>query len=154
MVLLYKINSEGCLHNPTALVFGRYLFIFWLKNPAAFHNEFWITFFNIWSKGSSLIFNCIWCFLAEHLMVNYYVCSGVNPTEDFKKPLKQYASIEMASVLINLFVYARIKLFKLTDKNRHQITNKYLKKVIKMDVDRCGLLHLLQTYLFSLESAS
>ena len=35
----------------------RYLFIFWLKNPAAFQSEFWITFFNVWSKGSSLMFN-------------------------------------------------------------------------------------------------
>ena len=114
----------------------RYLFIFWLKNPAAFQSEFWITFFNIWSKGSSLIFNGIWCMLAEHQMVNYYVCSGVNPTEDFKKPLKQYASIEIASVIINLFVYARIKFFKLRDKNRHQITNQYLKKDNKIDVDQ------------------
>ena len=33
----------------------RYLFIFWLKNPAVFPSEFWYVFLNIWIKAISII---------------------------------------------------------------------------------------------------
>ena len=33
----------------------RYVFIFWLKNPAAFNDDFWSFFLNIWVVGYSLI---------------------------------------------------------------------------------------------------
>jgi hypothetical protein len=32
-----------------AMTFIRYIFIFWLKNPAAFHDDFWLLFINLWS---------------------------------------------------------------------------------------------------------
>ena len=69
----------------------RYLFIFWLKNPAAFHSDFWILFLNIWIRGASLIFNGVWSIKSEHQIIHFYVCSGIDPTEDFKKPLKLYS---------------------------------------------------------------
>ena len=92
----------------------QYLFIFWLKNPAAFHSNFWILFLNIWIRGASLIFNGVWFFKAEHQIINYYVCSGIDPTEDFKKPLKLYAVTELGSALINVFVWVRVQIYKRT----------------------------------------
>ncbi len=94
----------------------RYLFIFHLKNPFVFKDNFWIVFVNIWVRGASIIFNAAWFYQAEHQIINYYLCSGIDPTEDFKKPLKLYATTELGSILINLFVYIRIKFYKM----RHQ----------------------------------
>ena len=95
----------------------RYLFIFWLKNPAAFHSDFWILFLNIWIRGASLIFNGVWFIKSEHQIINFYICSGIDPTEDFKKPLKLYAVSELGSALINVFVWVRIQIYKRTSTN-------------------------------------
>jgi hypothetical protein len=43
---------KGGLLNKTlfllnGLVISRYACIFWLKNPAAFHDDFWVRFINI-----------------------------------------------------------------------------------------------------------
>jgi hypothetical protein len=93
---------------------AKYIFIFWLTNPAAFQDEFWIRFVNIWIKGASLIFNFVWFTKAEHQIINYYICSGLDPTEDFKKDLKVYGVPEIVSMLINLAIFIRIQVFKNT----------------------------------------
>ena len=90
----------------------RYLFIFWLKNPAAFNSDFWILFLNIWIRGASLIFNGVWSIKSEHQMISFYVCSGIDPTEDFKVPLKLYAGIELGSIVINVFVWIKVQMYK------------------------------------------
>jgi hypothetical protein len=94
------------------IALARYLFIFHLKNPFAFKEDFWIVFVNIWVRGASIIFNAAWFYQAEHQIINYYLCSGIDPTEDFKRPLKLYASAELGSIIINFLVYVRIKIHK------------------------------------------
>jgi hypothetical protein len=37
------------------LVISRYACVFWLKNPAAFHDDFWGRFINIWAYGLGFI---------------------------------------------------------------------------------------------------
>ena len=90
----------------------RYVFIFHLKNPFAFKDDFWIVFINAWIKGASLIFNFVWFYKADHQIINYYMCTGTDPTEDFKKPLKLYAAVEIGSLLVHLLVYLRIAVYK------------------------------------------
>ena len=50
--------------------------------------------------------------------MNYYVCSGLDPTEDFKNPIKIYGVAEIGSVLLNIAVFIRIRIFKESKKNR------------------------------------
>ena len=90
----------------------RYVFIFHLKNPSAFRDDFWIVFINAWIMGASLIFNFAWFYKADHQIINYYMCTGTDPTEDFKKPLKLYAAVEIGSLLVHLLVYLRIAVYK------------------------------------------
>jgi hypothetical protein len=90
----------------------RYLFIFWLKNPAAFQDDFWNVFVNLWIKGASLIFNGVWFLKAERQIINYYVCSGIDPREDFKKPINIYSVMEISSLVLNIAIYIRIKIYR------------------------------------------
>lgn len=78
----------------------------------AFKEDFWFAFLKVWIRGASWIFNAAWFYQAEHQIINYYICSGVDPTEDFKKPLKLYATTELGCFIINILVYVRIKIFK------------------------------------------
>ena len=104
----------------------RYLFIFWLKNPAAFHSDFWILFLNIWIRGASLIFNGVWSIKSEHQIISFYVCSGIDPTEDFKVPLKLYAVIELGSIIINVFVWIKVQMFKRRSTKTNVTDRRYL----------------------------
>ena len=95
-----------------AMAITRYLFIFVLKNPAAFKDDFWIRFINIWIKSASLIGNLVWWLKSEREALNYFICTGQDPTLAFKKPLKVYGFIESASMIIHLLIFIRINIFK------------------------------------------
>jgi len=90
-----------------AIAITRYLFIFWLKNPAAFQNEFWNVFLKRWIIAAGLISNFSWTFVAERLTINFYICSGLDPTENFKKPNGTFPFLLPATLLIYIFVFAR-----------------------------------------------
>jgi len=95
-----------------SIAITRYLFIFWLKNPAVFQDDFWYLFLNIWIKAASLLFNFAWFYTAEHQIINYYICTGIDPTEDFKKPLKLYNVVELGTVIVNILIFLRIQFYK------------------------------------------
>ena len=121
----------------------RYLFIFWLKNPAAFPSDFWYLFLNIWIRGASLIFNGAWFYKAEHQIINFYICTGIDPTEDFKKPLKLYAVTELATVIINLFVWVRVQMYKKRcPKTEKNVTKEYtLNKIFFLKLNHENILN-------------
>jgi hypothetical protein len=45
----------NCTILVTAMTLFRYVFIFWLKNPAAFEDDFWLIFVNAWSMTFSFL---------------------------------------------------------------------------------------------------
>jgi len=101
-----------------AMAISRYLFIFVLKNPAAFNDRFWIMFLNIWIKLISIIGNTVWSLKADHEVLNYYICTGEDPTESFQNPLKSYGFVEIGSILVHLFVCIRIQVYKHNNKKQ------------------------------------
>ena len=56
-------------------------------------------------------------FALGHQPINYYICAGLDPTEDFKNPVKVSGLMEIGSVVFNVFVFLRIRLFKKRTKN-------------------------------------
>ena len=42
------ITTQGLLYL-NAIILSKYLFIFWLKNPTAFHDDFWSFFYDVWA---------------------------------------------------------------------------------------------------------
>ena len=53
----------------------RYVFIFWLKNPTAFKDDFWSFFLNMWVVGLSLITEACCQILGPHT-IYFYLCQG------------------------------------------------------------------------------
>jgi hypothetical protein len=45
------------------IIIGRYVFIFWLKNPMAFNDEFWDQFISIWIVSFASISQFIFVFM-------------------------------------------------------------------------------------------
>ena len=118
-----------------AIALTRYTFIFWLKNPAAFQDGFWLIFLNIWIKGASIIMNSAWLIKAEHFPVDFYICSGIDPTKDFKHPIKIYNVVLLVSVLINLLVYVRIEFYKKKKGNKVGTRSVSVKELFLQEVN-------------------
>ena len=95
-----------------AMAIVRYISIFWLKNPAGINDDFWIVFINLFIKMLGAITMFAWHFLAPRQPLGYYICSGQNPIEDYKKPIKFYAVAEIFTLILQITVNLKINLFK------------------------------------------
>jgi hypothetical protein len=90
----------------------RYIFIFWLKNPAAFNNEFWFQFTCTWITGCAILLGAVWNFLTPFYLPGYYMCSGKDPTEANEKLPKIYRVLETVAVLLHVIIYLKIYIYK------------------------------------------
>ena len=68
------------------IIITRYLYVFWIKNPAGIEDDFWSLFLGILVKMLSFIFNGVWHFTITHQPLNFYICSGLDPTAAFQNP--------------------------------------------------------------------
>ena len=91
---------------------AKYIYIFWLKNPLAFPDSFWCSFTTIAIKLFSLGSQFVWHALTPRQPINYFVCTGIDPTKFADRPFQVYGFFELLTVFIQVFVQARIKLYE------------------------------------------
>jgi hypothetical protein len=95
-----------------AIIIARYIFIFWLKNPTGFNDGVWFWFTFVWIKLSNRITQTCWHLLSVRQPVGYYICSGQDPTEAMKHPLRSYGIVEIFSIIIHFAIRLRIYFYK------------------------------------------
>ena len=91
----------------------RYIFIFKLKNPAAFHDDFWSLFLNIWIVSFALIVTLSFEFVYESYPYHLQLCTGVipkSPSENAR--FSPYLSI--FTVLLHIVLMTKIQMYKYT----------------------------------------
>ena len=97
------------------IMITRYLFIFYLKNPAGFYDEFWYKFILAWIIMFSWISQIpVYLGPGKHFP-NFYICAGLSPVPDETQGEKNYAfnsSVRMCSVFIQMVIAIRIKYYK------------------------------------------
>jgi hypothetical protein len=59
----------------------RYIFIFWLKNPAAFHHEFWSSFLKVWVALVSCLAQFVFYLMLGEENQHFFICTGTYPAE-------------------------------------------------------------------------
>jgi len=98
---------------------SRYLYIFHLKNPARFQDEFWQLFVNIWVVSFGITSQFVFVFLPGRQPISFYLCNGQDPRafgDDFSiKKNHFFNGILLFSILIQVavavrFVFHRIKI--------------------------------------------
>jgi len=97
------------------IIIARYIFIFRLKNPAAFNDDFWNLFINIWIVSYSFISQIVASQMPGRNSVYYYICSGKNPLADQHIPAKvgvQQQGLSLLTILIHFVVLIKIRLYK------------------------------------------
>ena len=100
----------------SAISVFRYLFIFCLKNPSCFDNDFWTVYLNVWVTSFSVISQILHSLLPGRQPMNFYICSGIYPdTNDVTLVKMNHVLIwiQALSVLIHIVVRLKIFVFKL-----------------------------------------
>ena len=111
------------------IILARYVFIFWLKNPLAVKEEFWWIFLNAWVIGASFITQFVWAMLPGQQPLEFYFCTGQDPTEPYRMPLKTSGVIEAASFIMVVYVQIRVQWYK--KKNLKIVPNAFQGKLLQ-----------------------
>ncbi len=111
---------------PTVMIFydaiaiARYVYIFCLKNPAAFDDEFWGRFGSIWICLFTMLLTMIIFFLAECKNLGYFLCIGKMTNQPLEAFTSRGMNIILAtSIVIHLVTRLRIFIYKRKDNKIH-----------------------------------
>lgn len=97
----------------TGLIILRHACIFWLKNPAAFYDDFWSCFINIWVVIFSYTSSFVFIYLPGKQPINYYICTGKNPHDDLKQNTKfNIPFIILAGLALPIHIYSGFKIYR------------------------------------------
>lgn len=114
----------------TVITFLRFMFIFVLKNPGKFPDDFWIILINLWIIGFATISQTVFHLQAGREPINYYLCSGIRPPPNDKQKFNVtvncsilFSLIVQVAILCRIFVIYRKKHVKLSA-TIQQIVNK------------------------------
>ena len=95
-----------------AITVCRYVCIFWLKNPTAIEDNFWIYFVNIWILISCTLYAIVYEFMPNQQYIYNYTCCGFDPGTDAKLPGKPDGILLIVSIILQLVLHARIFAWK------------------------------------------
>ena len=115
----------------TGHIISRYACIFWMKNPAAFNDDFWSLFINIWVVGVSYLSQFVFVYLPGRHPVSYYICVGEDPKAGLKHPMKFNISLYILAIIcavIHIIMSLKIFIYKhkiKQNKESQSCTQKY-----------------------------
>jgi hypothetical protein len=118
------------------MIVTRYIFIFWIKNPSRFQDNFWNFFINLWVLGFSFVYQFSWTFLPGCQPVNYYFCTGEDPNLPFQQqPQKSGGAFELLSLLLFSVTQFRIYWRNRQTQNGPLTFNEHLKNLAIAEID-------------------
>jgi hypothetical protein len=98
------------LFNASAL--AKYFYVYHLQNPLGFSDEYWCWFGATAIKIFSIVSQFVWHALTPRQPINYFVCTGKDPTKYSSKPFHVYGFFEILTLFVHIFVYIKIKRYK------------------------------------------
>ena len=122
LVLKNSLKAQILLFIDLSL-FTQYLFIFWLKNPAAVNDDFWSRFSTIWISGFNYILYFVRFTLEHRKPLVFYTCANKNPTEDLSKPISFQGQVEVFSLLFYIIVKIKISFFQKSNSHLEDLSH-------------------------------
>jgi hypothetical protein len=154
-VCFFLLVSKNALKTQFLLFFDsnivvQYLFIFWIKNPAAVQDDFWSDFVSIWISGLTYIFNFSKFFIAHRLPMNYYACARIIPDIDWSLPSHFGAHFEVFTLLTIVIVKLKIHFFKAKSTEKEMTKRSLFRKTFTLDANNSHALANFSTNFISL----
>ena len=99
------------------IIIIRYLFVFWLKNPGNFYDNFWTVFIHIWTFGFCLITQWMVLYLPGNKPLLVCFCSGINLSDGQSGAPKNILIkiVHLCSFILLLAMFIRIEKFRQID---------------------------------------
>ena len=113
------------------MAIAQYIYIFCLQNPMAFDDRFWCQFVSVSIKMFSLVSQWVWHTLTPRQPMNYFICTGFDPSTFSNNPIKVYGFFEILTVMIQFVTYFKIYQFKSKDNYTHSSSFHNREKVIR-----------------------
>ena len=112
-----------------AIMISRFIFIFVLKNPSAFQDDFWSLFGNIWLLSFCWIGQMVSEVMLGCENINVNICCGKNITISEECLLvtrndRFNGTIAICSIILHIFVLVKIQIFKFKEPDQHQALKK------------------------------
>ena len=95
-----------------SFIIVQYLFIFWVKNPAAVNDDFWSHFVSMWIFGFSILFNFAKFYSASTQTISFYICNGAMPDPDWSSPSHYGGHMEVFILLTMILMKLKIHYFR------------------------------------------
>jgi hypothetical protein len=84
--LMYKnVLTVQTLLFVNGVTVAHYLYIFGLKDPVKFKDDFWHILINIWVVSFAFLSQSIYVYFPGHQPISFYLCTGTNPQNDGMK---------------------------------------------------------------------
>jgi len=97
------------------IVITRYLFIFWIKNPASLNDDILGVFLTMWALMVSFIAQFVHAMMPGKEFAGVWFCSGLDPNSSVEQKYKSefgYIVFKALSLVLHLAIGFRIKLYK------------------------------------------
>ena len=117
------------------IILMQYIFIFWVKNPATFQDEFWNLFLNLWVVIFSFIYQATWTLMPGPQPLHYYFCTGQDPTLPFQQPQKVNGVLEILSLAVLTIVQVKIHLYNKSNRFGPLTHSDHLKKKVLSEIE-------------------
>jgi hypothetical protein len=117
----------------------RYIFIFWIKNPAAFHDDFWCSFISSWIYGFCTMFCGSWYYRQNYQTFGFYICTGQDSKALLNNTNVGTTSLLVLSFMFNAFAYIKIYIYKKTPTVKPLSRGLFLKSLMLNQMDKQSL---------------
>ena len=100
------------------IIITRYFFIFWLKNPVAFNDDFWSFFLTIWIVGFLVMSQFIFIMVSTKKILFYHICVGKVPDEEQNYPTEDGPLLFhiLFAFIVHFVILFRISVYKIKSK--------------------------------------
>ena len=120
------------------IILTRYVFIFCLRNPFAFNDDFWYLVINIWIVAFSFMNQVVMALMPGRSTLYFYICSGRSPLKDQDIPAKVGLAqqlLTVVSILLHIYVLIKIHLYN----KKVTITQTFRSTFAKMSIFKNSL---------------
>ena len=113
-----RISKDAILFYYNAITLSRSIFIFWLKNPTAVNDNFWITLINKLAMTSCTFVAIVYSLLPGPKLLAFYTCCDINPGKDVKLEPPKDGFILFLTLILQIFANGRIVFSRHSEKLR------------------------------------
>ena len=134
------------LFNGASIV--RYIYVFWLKNPAGFQDNFFFVFIQSLVLAGSILYQAAALPFEYHKNTVYHVCMGQLPQSRNTTTLKNYHYSMLISLMMHAFIYTKLLLFKRKSNGTNPVTTRAHRIAFLNELDNYAIVTFVNNFIY------